>query len=215
MSIGVNKNYRDALGYIGLGLQAVGGGIQTGSYYGSGIASSNYYKGVSDSLLNQVKMNRATTANQLNYDAQNTAYRIRSVMSKGEQLFGRQKTTLARMGDTTGNSARALVKSSAIKQAEDIAMLEYQNELASFEKQRQMELENISLETQAKFNRLAGQSAEASGTINAVASFINTLGTVAGSWYSMAGTGPVSYIGAGRTTNSNYGFSNGRIVYNG
>lgn len=181
-NVAITNNYKKALG-LGGALTAVGGGIQTGSIVGQGYATGNYYDGVARHYMLQQELNKQITANQINYDSQSAAYRIRSVMSKGEQLFAKQKTALARGGDSTGATARAIVKDSARKQAEDIAMIQYQNELSAFERNRQMLLENISLNTNAKMAELSADNARTSGLINGVASFLSTAGTLAGYWY--------------------------------
>lgn len=206
-----------SVGDIGLYTTGIGGFLNATSNVLGGYNQQAFYKGLSNQKKNQIGLNNLATANQIDYDASTTAYQIRSIMSKGEQLFGRQKTTLARAGDTTGATARAIVKDSARKQAEDIAMLEYRNELAGFERRRQTELENISLEAESKMARLAGDNAVASGWLRGGASLLSTIGTVASSWYglngspSTYGTG-INYIGGGRTWNSNASLINRKVV---
>lgn len=202
-------------GKIGQYTTSIGGFLNATSNVLGGYNQQAFYRGISRQKLNQTGLNDLYTANQINYDASTTAYQIRSIMSKGEQLFGRQRTTLARAGDTTGATARAIVKDSARKQAEDIAMLEYQNELSGFERRRQTALENISLEANARMARLAGNNAVSAGWINGVASALSTIGTVASSWYGMNGSGAgngISNIGGGRTWNTNAGLVNGRVT---
>lgn len=210
-------------GDIGLYTTSIGGMLNATSTILGGYNKNSYYRAVADQYRNQIGLNNLALANQIDYDATTTAYQIRSIMSKGEQLFGRQKTTLARAGDTTGATARAIVKDSARKQAEDIAMLEYRNELSGFEKRRQTALENISLEAQSKMAKMAGKNAVISGWINGGASILSTIGTVAGSWYRMYGNGSnngnnnvvdngIYSIGRKRTWNSNAGLVNGKIV---
>lgn len=202
-------------GKIGQYTTSIGGFLNATSNVLGGYNQQAFYRGVSRQNLNQTGLNDLYTANQINYDASTTAYQIRSIMSKGEQLFGRQRTTLARAGDTTGATARAIVKDSARKQAEDIAMLEYQNELSGFERRRQTALENISLEANARMARLAGKNAVSAGWINGVSSALSTIGTVASSWYGMNGSGAgngISNIGGGRTWNTNAGLVNGRVT---
>lgn len=196
-------------GKVGLYTTSIGGFLNATSNVLGGYNQQAFYKGVANQKNYQTGLNDLYTANQIDYDASTTAYQIRSIMSKGEQLFGRQKTALARAGDTTGATARAIVKDSARKQAEDIAMLEYRNELAGFERRRQTALENLTLEAEAKMARIAGDNARSAGIINGVYSALSTIGTVASYWYGMNGSGVgasngVSYIGNGRTTNSNY-----------
>lgn len=174
-------------GDIGLYTTGIGGMLNATSNVFGGYNKNSYYRAVADQYMNQTRLNNLALANQIDYDSSTTAYQIRSVMSKGEQLFGRQKTALARAGDTTGVSARAIVKDSARKQAEDIAMLQYQNELSGFEKRRQTALENISLEANAKMARIAGRNAVASGWLSGGASLLSTIGTVAGAWYGNSG----------------------------
>lgn len=202
-------------GKIGQYTTSIGGFLNATSNVLGGYNQQAFYRGISRQNLNQTGLNDLYTANQIDYDASTTAYQIRSIMSKGEQLFGRQRTTLARAGDTTGATARAIVKDSARKQAEDIAMLEYQNELSGFERRRQTALENISLEANARMARIAGDNAVASGWINGVASALSTIGTVASYWYGMNGSGAgngISNIGGGRTWNTNAGLVNGRVT---
>lgn len=170
-------------GKIGQYTTSIGGFLNATSNVLGGYNQQAFYRGISRQKLNQTGLNDLYTANQINYDASTTAYQIRSIMSKGEQLFGRQRTTLARMGDTTGATARAIVKDSARKQAEDIAMLEYRNELSGFERRRQTALENLSLEAEAKMARIAGDNAVSAGWINGVSSALSTIGTVASYWY--------------------------------
>lgn len=170
-------------GKIGQYTTSIGGFLNATSNVLGGYNQQAFYKGVSNQKLFQTGLNDLYTANQINYDASTTAYQIRSIMSKGEQLFGRQKTTLARAGDTTGATARAIVKDSARKQAEDIAMLEYRNELSGFEKRRQTALENLTLKAEAKMARIAGDNAVSAGWINGASSALSTIGTVASYWY--------------------------------
>ncbi len=202
-------------GDIGLYTTSIGGMLNATSNVLGGYNRNSYYRAVSNRYLNQAKLNDLSTANQIDYDSTSTAYRIRSVMSKGEQLFGKQKTALARIGDSTGNTARAIIKNSARNQAEDIAMLEYQNELSGFERRRQAMLEGIALEAEGKMAKIAGKNAVAEGWINGGASLLSTIGTVASSWYGMYGNGAnggIYKIGGGRTYNSNAGLVNGRIT---
>lgn len=178
-----------SVGDIGLYTTSIGGFLNATSNVLGGYNQKAFYDGIYKRNKNQMKLNDLATANQIDYDASTTAYQIRSIMSKGEQLFGRQKTSLARAGDTTGATARAIVKDSARKQAEDIAMLQYRNELSGFERRRQTALENISLEAEAKMTDLAGKNAVASGWINGIGSVLSTIGTVASYWYGMNGSG--------------------------
>lgn len=207
-----------SVGDIGLYTTSIGGFLNATSNVLGGYNQKAFYGGLSTQKRNQIGLNNLATANQIDYDSSTTAYQIRSIMSKGEQLFGRQKTTLARAGDTTGATARAIVKDSARKQAEDIAMLEYRNELSGFERRRQTALENLSLEAEAKMARLAGNNAVSAGWINGVSSALSTIGTVASYWYGMNGAGlggsqaGVSYIGSGRTWNSNASLIGGKIT---
>lgn len=170
-------------GKIGQYTTSIGGFLNATSNVLGGYNQKAFYGGLSTQKRNQIGLNNLATANQIDYDASTTAYQIRSIMSKGEQLFGKQKTTLARAGDTTGATARAIVKDSARKQAEDIAMLEYRNELAGFERRRQTALENLSLEAEAKMARIAGDNAVSAGWINGASSALSTIGTVASYWY--------------------------------
>lgn len=170
-------------GKIGQYTTSIGGFLNATSNVLGGYNQQAFYKGVATQKLNQTGLNDLYTANQINYDASTTAYQIRSIMSKGEQLFGKQKTTLARAGDTTGATARAIVKDSARKQAEDIAMLEYRNELSGFERRRQTALENLTLKAEAKMARIAGDNAVSAGWINGASSALSTIGTVASYWY--------------------------------
>lgn len=174
-------------GKVGLYTTSIGGFLNATSNVLGGYNQQAFYKGVANQKNYQTGLNDLYSANQIDYDASTTAYQIRSIMSKGEQLFGRQKTTLARAGDTTGATARAIVKDSARKQAEDIAMLEYRNELAGFERRRQTALENLTLQAEAKMAKLAGNNAVASGWINGAGSALSTIGTVASYWYGMNG----------------------------
>lgn len=176
-------------GKIGQYTTSIGGFLNATSNVLGGYNQQAFYRGISRQNLNQTGLNDLYTANQINYDASTTAYQIRSIMSKGEQLFGRQRTTLARAGDTTGATARAIVKDSARKQAEDIAMLEYQNELSGFERRRQTALENIALRAEAGMARIAGDNAVSAGWINGASSALSTIGTVASYWYGMNGSG--------------------------
>ena len=204
-----------SVGDIGLYTTSIGGFLNATSNVLGGYNQKAFYGGLSTQKRNQKGLNDLATANQIDYDASTTAYQIRSIMSKGEQLFGRQRTTLARAGDTTGATARAIVKDSARKQAEDIAMLEYRNELSGFERRRQTALENLSLEAEAKMARLAGNNAVSAGWINGVSSALSTIGTVASYWYGMNGSGAgngISNIGGGRTWNTNAGLVNGRVT---
>lgn len=202
-------------GKVGLYTTSIGGFLNATSNVLGGYNQQAFYKGVANQKNYQTGLNDLYSANQIDYDASTTAYQIRSIMSKGEQLFGRQKTSLARAGDTTGATARAIVKDSARKQAEDIAMLEYRNELAGFERRRQTALENLTLQAEAKMAKLAGNNAVASGWINGAGSALSTIGTVASYWYGMNGSGAgngISNIGGGRTWNTNAGLVNGKIV---
>ena len=204
-------------GDIGLYTTSIGGMLNATSSILGGYNTNSYYRAVADRYMNQTKLNELSTGDQIDYDATTTAYQIRSIMSRGEQLFGKQKTALARIGDSTGNTARAIVKNSARNQAEDIAMLEYKNELASFEKRRQMMLDNISLEASSKMAKIAGKNAVAEGWINGGASLLSTIGTVASSWYGMYGSGAnpskgIYNIGGGNSWNTNAGLVNNRII---
>ena len=178
-----------SVGDIGLYTTSIGGFLNATSNVLGGYNQKAFYGGLSTQKRNQIGLNNLATANQIDYDSSTTAYQIRSIMSKGEQLFGRQRTTLARAGDTTGATARAIVKDSARKQAEDIAMLEYRNELSGFERRRQTALENLSLEAEAKMARIAGNNAVSAGWISGAGSALSTIGTVASYWYGMNGGG--------------------------
>lgn len=204
-------------GNIGLYTTSIGGMLNASSNILGGYNKNSYYRAVADQYMNQIGLNNLAMANQIDYDATTTAYQIRSVMKSGEQLFGRQKTALARVGDSTGATARAIVKNSARNQAEDIAMLEYRNELAGFERRRQTALENISLEANAKMARLAGKNAVASGWINGGASLLSTIGTVASSWYGRYGNGVNGATGnyTNFSVNPNAKLINGKVVLNG
>lgn len=205
-------------GDIGLYTTSIGGMLNAVSNVLGGYNTNSYYRAVADRYLYQKGLNELSTYNQIDYDSTSTAYRIRSAMSKGEQLFGKQRTTLARLGDSTGNTARAIVRNSAKNQAEDVAMLDYQNALSGFERRRQTMLEGIALEAESKMAKVAGKNAVIAGWINGGASLLSTIGTVAGAWYS----GPygsnrlndngIYRISGGRTYNSNAGLVNGRII---
>lgn len=201
-------------GKIGLYTTSIGGMLNATSNILGGYNANSYYRAVADQYYNQANLNDLQTANQIDYDATTTAYQIRSIMSRGEQLFGKQKTALARAGDSTGNTARAIVKDSARKQAEDIAMLEYRNELAGFEKRRQTALNRITLEAEAEMAKVAGKNSVYAGWIKGGASVLSTIGTVANYWYGMNGRpeSSVQKIGGGRTWNKNASLVGGKIT---
>jgi hypothetical protein len=171
---------------VGLVATSLGGVINASSNIFGGVSQENYYKMMGQSYLSKKRAGEISTGTQIGYDATATAYKIRSVMNTGEQIFAKQKTAIAGAGgDLSSVSAQSIIKSSAKKQAEDLALLQTQNELSAFERRRQTMLEGIALENQARQAEIAGSLAKTSGFISGVGSLLSTAGTVASGYYDM------------------------------